>query len=181
MKKNTVFAITALAACFAFAEPPPPAGNGRASFANQQAYNEMMRVGEQVDVVQANVEHLSERLNRLEGGKGEIAALKSEIDSLRADIASVRREMQRMRDDITKDLTRKIVEISKANRPAPVAPTPPPQPTYTGPVKEYRVVSGDTLSLIAQAFGTTVPKIREINGLKSDSLRIGQRILVPKN
>ena len=40
--------------------------------------------------------------------------------------------------------------------------------------------AGDTLSLIAEAFGTTVPKIKEMNGLKSDMLRIGQKIMVPQ-
>ena len=164
---------------FAFAESGSASTSSRSSFVKEQAYEEMMRVGEQVDVVQANVEALSDRLGRLEGGKGEIAAIKSEIESLRADIASVRREMGRMREEITRDLTKKIVDISKTMR-----PSPPPQdraPVYTGAVKEYRVIKGDTLSLIAQAFGTTVQKLREINSLKTDVLQVGQRILVPRN
>ena len=108
-----------------------------------------------------------------------VASAKGEIESLRADIASVRREMGRMREEITRDLTKKIVDISKTMR-----PSPPPQdraPVYTGAVKEYRVIKGDTLSLIAQAFGTTVQKLREINSLKTDVLQVGQRILVPRN
>ena len=40
--------------------------------------------------------------------------------------------------------------------------------------------SGDTLSLVAQAFGTTVAKIKEMNGLKNDNLRIGQKLNLPK-
>ena len=69
MNKGTALVVMALAACAAFAEPPPPAG-GRNAFVQQQAYNEMMRVSEQVDVLQTNIEGLSDRLNRIEGGKG---------------------------------------------------------------------------------------------------------------
>ena len=45
---------------------------------------------------------------------------------------------------------------------------------------EYTVQQGDTLSLIAKAFGSTVQKIKELNGMKGDALRIGQKINVPK-
>ena len=63
-------------------------------------------------------------------------------------------------------------------------PPPPPKPTVTkiviGPHQEYTVQSGDTLSLIAQAFDTTVAKIKVMNGLKNDNLRIGQKLKLPK-
>ena len=50
---------------------------------------------------------------------------------------------------------------------------------YTDLIFEYTVQAGDTLSLIAQAFNTTVSKLRQMNGLKSDMLRIGQKLTVP--
>ena len=60
------------------------------------------------------------------------------------------------------------------------APRPVEKKVVIGPHVEYTVQSGDTLSLIAQAFGTTVAKIKEMNGLKSDNLRIGQKLNLPK-
>ena len=51
------------------------------------------------------------------------------------------------------------------------------------PTEQYirsKVQSGDTLSLIAKAFGTTVQKIKDMNGMKSDALKIGQKLNVPK-
>jgi LysM repeat protein len=42
----------------------------------------------------------------------------------------------------------------------------------------YKVVSGDTLYSIAQKFGTTVNKLKEINNLKSNDLTIGQILVV---
>lgn len=50
----------------------------------------------------------------------------------------------------------------------------------TQDVKTYVVKSGDTLSGIAQRFGTTVAALTELNGIKSDAvLRIGQELKLP--
>ena len=46
---------------------------------------------------------------------------------------------------------------------------------------EYTVRSGDTLWLLAQRYGTTVSTIKNLNGLISDILNIGQVLLIPSN
>ncbi len=43
----------------------------------------------------------------------------------------------------------------------------------------YKVKSGDTLSEIAEKHHTSVAKIKKINNLKSDNLRIGQSLKIP--
>lgn len=45
----------------------------------------------------------------------------------------------------------------------------------------YTVKSGDTLYAIANKFGTTVDKLKEMNNLKSTALSIGQKLTVPSN
>jgi len=57
-------------------------------------------------------------------------------------------------------------------------PTPTPEPS---PFTEYEVQPGDTLSSIAQSFGTTVDEIVRINGLESQDviISVGQKLLVP--
>ncbi len=62
--------------------------------------------------------------------------------------------------------------------PTPVAtPTPTPAPTAF----DYEIVAGDTLSDIAESFGTTVDAILTLNpGLDPNTLQIGQIILVPR-
>lgn len=42
----------------------------------------------------------------------------------------------------------------------------------------YKVKNGDTLSRIAQKYHTSVTKIKKLNGLRSDFLRIGQKLRV---
>jgi len=150
-------------------------GQAKESFMQQQAYAEMQRVSGQVDVLQSNISDVQRRVSRLEGG-GDARSMRQEIDALKAAIADLKREMQSLRGEIVKDLSGRLAKMQTS---AP-APKPVEKKVVIGPHQEYVVQSGDTLSLIAQAFNTTVPKIREMNNLKGDSLKVGQKLNLPK-
>jgi LysM repeat protein len=74
----------------------------------------------------------------------------------------------------------------KIHIPAPAAST---APTVTGmaPVESasaggeqtYAVKSGDNLTKIAAQFGTTVKALRSANSLKTDSIKVGQKLKIP--
>ena len=169
MKNTTipVFAATICLASLAF-------GASRDDFLRQQAYAEMQRVTGQIDVIQSNQDDLARRVSKLEKGDGaraETEALRAEIASLRAELSALKRAQDAQRDQIVRDLAKRIDSATAA------APKTTAKPTV--PCKEYEVLAGDTLSLIAQAFETTVPRLKELNNLKSDNLRIGQKIKVP--
>ena len=161
----TACLFSALAAC----------GQGQDGFMRQQAYAEMQRVSGQVDVLQSNFDELQRRIGTLEGNR-EAAGMRQELDALKAAVAELRRELQSQREEIVKDLSGRIAKIQAA---APIS-KPAAKRMVIGPHQEYIVQAGDTLSLIAQAFGTTVAKIKEMNGLKGDGLRIGQKLNLPK-
>ena len=152
-------------------------GQGKESFMQQQAYAEMQRVSGQVDVLQSNLDALQRRIGALEGGGDASKGIRQELDALKSSVAELRREMQNMRGEIVKDISGRIAKMQPAVVPAP---KPAPEKIVIGPHQEYVVQSGDTLSLIAQAFNTTVVKIKEMNGLKNDNLRIGQKLNLPK-
>ena len=46
--------------------------------------------------------------------------------------------------------------------------------------RKYKVKSGETLSEIAEKHITSVSKIKKINHLKSDNIRIGQILKIPQ-
>ena len=58
-------------------------------------------------------------------------------------------------------------------------PTPSATPSPTATARSYKVVSGDTLTKIAKAFGVTVAAIKTANALTSDVIRIGQVLVIP--
>lgn len=45
--------------------------------------------------------------------------------------------------------------------------------------RKYKVKSGDTLSEIAQKYHTTASKIKKVNGLRTDLIRVGQVLKIP--
>ena len=50
---------------------------------------------------------------------------------------------------------------------------------YTGATKEYVVKAGDTLGAIAYGNGINIRQLKELNGLASDSLKVGQKLKIP--
>ena len=175
MKQIVIMTVAALGVGLATAQE-----QGSQKFMQQQAYNEMQRVASQVDVLQSNQEELATRLTKVERSKNEVDALKAEIAALRSSLEQLKREMANQRGEIVKDLSGRISKINAAQGGGSSSPRKAAAPVVTGPYIEYTVESGDTLSLIAEAFGTSVSKIKEMNGLKNDNLRIGQKLKVPK-
>ena len=172
--KVTVFVVLAMCATNLFAQQ-----SGRDSFVQQQAYAAMQRLTGQIDVLQANVDDLSARLARLEGAKSsdEVVALRARIESLESTVAALRKELANQRGEIVKDLSSRLAKMPQQ---APAAQqSKKEESAASGPYREYEVAAGDNLWLIAKAFNTTVQKIRSMNGLKSDSLKVGQKIKVP--
>ena len=61
----------------------------------------------------------------------------------------------------------------------PKATAKKPYAAYTGATKEYGFKSGDTLGAIAYGNGINIRQLKELNGLTSDSLKIGQKLKIP--
>ena len=158
-----------------------PGASPREDFLREQAYAEMQRVTGQIDVLQANLDELASRVARLEKARAENDGLRAEIAALKAANAELRSKTQSIRSEIVADLTKRLAAMQREL--APPAPPPPPKQQKTSPAqqphREYVVQAGDSLSLIAAAFKTTVPRIKEMNGLKSDILRIGPKLMLP--
>lgn len=153
--------------------------SNRDAFLRQQAYAEMQRAISQLDTLQSNFDSLDRRISKLESGSN-THALQAEIDSLRAAVAELRRELANQRGEIVKDLSGRIAKMQPKDPPAPPQPKAMKKKVDAGPTSTYEVKSGDSLYLIAMAFNTTVAKLREMNNLKKDNLRVGQKLIVPQ-
>ena len=198
MKKIT---LGSLFAALALGLPAQDAVSARAAYQERQALAEVPRLVQQFDQLAANQDEIVQRLLKVEAGSSTEAALRTEIEALRAEIAelkaSLRREQDAMRREIVADLAKRISTLTPppppapaapaavprspaSGRPAPAAQHQPPPPVEIGPHYEYVVEKGQTLSLIAEGFGTTVQKILAANpGLKPNMLRVGQKLIIP--
>ena len=65
-----------------------------------------------------------------------------------------------------------------ANLKAPTKTKPAFKP-YEGATKEYVVKNGDSLGKIASENGITIRALKELNSLKKDMVRVGQKIKIP--
>lgn len=177
--KKCLIVLAGVAALEVFAAQP----NGN-NFMQSQAMAEVNRVAGQLDVVNNNLDDLSQRVHKLES-KGNDSSLRQEIDALKAAIQELRKEMANQRAEIVKDLSGRIASAQAAQAKeekakAKAAAQSASKNTYDGPVMEYEVVAGDNLFFIAKAFNTSVNKLKEMNNLKNNNLRVGQKLLVPK-
>ena len=74
-------------------------------------------------------------------------------------------------DTMTAD-TLKGVETVKPQTTAKKVEKSTPQSVY------HKVKKGESLSVIAKKYRTTVTKIKQLNGLKSNNIKVGQRLRV---
>lgn len=129
------------------------------------------------------------------------ARLDSKVQELNRKVAEVERENQAIKremEEIKKMLKndassrdasnaamRKLTDQIEKMSQTPITPPAPPKAKSTtgaaeaGNYEEYVVSQGATLSAVAQAYGVSVKEIMRVNNLKSDRLRVGQKLLIP--
>lgn len=132
---------------------------------------------------QQNAEHeykildLQKRLDLVENQLAATnTAYKQELQRVKDTIASESSArvtaINDMKTAVSTELARTASEIQKQLKAMPKSDT-----SAQG---EYTVQKGDTLMMIARAFGVSTDSLRRANGLKGDMLRLGQRLTIPK-
>lgn len=171
--------------------------DGRIAYQARQAAQEVQRLSSQFDQLESRVEAISSRMNGMESSNS-TRDIRAEIGSIRSELNELKRRQAAMRGEIVAELSRKMADLIAKNAPPP--PSRPasssrgdrpqrgsaaprdrePAPTGpTGPYFEHIVEPGETLSYIAKECKTTIQKIKQYSGLKSDNLRVGQKLLIP--
>ncbi len=109
----------------------------------------------------------------------------SEVDSARATLVPVSEPLATptaLNSIIAPSPLPGATPASTPTRSASPAPTftrvPSPVPTPT--LIKYRVQPGDTLSSIAQHYGVSVDGLMRMNGLKNQTIYIGQTLTIPR-
>ena len=188
MKRNLLCLAAATCAAAALAQD-----DARSAYQMRQAVQEVQRLSSQFDQMQSGMESLTVRMRKLEGANAS-SDLRAEIGALRSELNELKRRQEAMRGEIVAEISKKMADLIAKNRPAPPPPpastrggkgshtAPPPEAAPsgpTGPYFEHIVEPGETLSYIAKECNTTVHKIKQYSGLRSDVLRVGQKLLIP--
>ena len=190
MKRNLLCLAAVACAAAALAQD-----DARSAYQMRQAVQEVQRLSSQFDQMQNGMESLQSRMGKLERSNTS-GDLKAEIGALRSELNELKRRQEAMRGEIVAEISKKMADLIAKNRPAPPPPPPAstrggkgshaaaPQPEAapsgpTGPYFEHVVEPGETLSYIAKECNTTVHKIKQYSGLRSDVLRVGQKLLIP--
>ena len=102
-----------------------------------------------------------------------IAAIKS-ANNLKSDTIRIGQKLK-----IPGKLPESMTAPAAAAAAQPAAAAKKSYTPYTGATKEYVVKNGDTLGAIAYGNGINIRQLKELNGLSSDVLRIGQKLKIP--
>jgi LysM repeat protein len=110
-----------------------------------------------------------------------LAQGQSEIEILRARVDVQDRRISQLENNLSR-LNGSTVTMAPAKAVTKTAPKAVPVTSIEAAsttTREYVVAKGDTLTRIAHRHQTTVAGIKKENGLKSDGLRIGQKLRIP--
>ncbi len=165
----------------------------------QQA--EAQRQSEDVRILQEQMRPLNGRIEGLEmetqrlgreienlrratesSGQARLTALQQQLESLSQRVGELSAARERDRQAILEDVSKKVAELLR--RSAGSTGGSSGGTRATGSRSEYGyehvVKAGETLSAIAVAYGVSTRAIQEVNGLKSDQIRIGQKLFIPE-
>lgn len=152
---------------------------------------DVRQLSDQVEALNRSIEVMNGRLDRLEMQPKTSSATPDELVALRKDIQFLRSDRETLKREITDDLAARVEKIAsrqqaevRAARPASVATVAPAAAKSSSPVKrsgyEHKVEKGQTLSVIARGYGTTVDAIMKVNKIANpSSIRVGQVLFIP--
>lgn len=151
----------------------------QASLAQQQAdydrmQEDMQRLNEKLGGIQLEQQNLAREIEGLRKAPREDLVTKNRLDTLDRQVQALAAGREADRKQIVSDLSHKVAAIvgtsSSSGRGGGGAET-----GY-----EHVVESGQTLSTIAAAYKVSVSSIKKANNLKSDIVRVGQKLFIPK-
>lgn len=147
--------------------------------------NEMTLLKRQVRSIQnshaavtKNLASLQSQINYVnQQNQQQAKALNSLSQEIQQEKVQRRQAMDKVVETVA-DQTAKTVNTIAAQRTP--QPSPASGPAAGGAYYKHKVAAGETLSAIARAYKVSVKEIKDANNIKSDIIRIGQILHIPK-
>jgi len=165
--------IGVLSGCQTFQTTQQRQTSARRQAAGQQTEEQMRRLKGKVESIEMENARLLREIQQLRMDVRAANTAANQLNrSMKALDAKQAREMQ--------ELIHRVKALLKERLASPARHSTSRTPTHNGPGRIHIVQSGHTLSAIATAYGTTVSAIKKANHLKSDSIRVGQKLFIPE-
>jgi len=149
--------------------------------------DELRRMRGRVEAMEIELERVSQQLNTLStdqsrGLQSQMQGFNATLDDLQKRIRAVDTARENDKKEIVDSLSKRIQSVlsTPSARSSTSGGSSAPKRAVSNEGYEHTVQSGETLSAIAKAYGTSAADIIQANNLKSaDVLRVGQKLFIP--
>jgi LysM repeat protein len=133
-----------------------------------------------VDALQFNQQQIQQDIKQVQGQMDEVrhagpSASANDLQALEARVKALDAARETDKKVIIDQLAKELAAMSGSHSGKAAAQ---PAPATTG--NEHIVIAGETLTSVAKSCGVTVADLRKANNLTSDSLKVGQKLVIPK-
>lgn len=165
-------------------------GNSSSSGLTNAVRNQDARISELTFQLKQVAENNNQAIRKLNEMIRENAELKQQVAALENNVSSLGKAIEAERNNRSAETERLLKEVAQQTTAAINARTAALQqqqktntaggPATKGSFYEYTVQPGATLGAIAKAYKVSVAEIKQANNLKSDIIRAGQKLYIPK-
>jgi|SRR5580704_7695998 TolA-binding protein len=133
-----------------------------------------------VDALQFNQQQIQQDIKQVQGQMDEVrhagpSASANDLRALEARVKALDAARETDKKVIIDQLAKELAAMSGGHG-AKTATSPATAPTGS----EHIVAAGETLTSVAKSCGVTIADLRKANNLTSDSLKVGQKLVIPK-
>ena len=132
-----------------------------------------------VDAMQASQQQIQQDLKQIQAQVAELhqsgpSASVNDVQALEARVKALDAARETDKKVILDQLAKELASMSGSHSGAAATPS-----TGAANGSEYVVQKGDTLTSVAKNNGVTIADLRKANSLSSDSLKVGQKLVIP--
>jgi septal ring factor EnvC (AmiA/AmiB activator) len=131
-----------------------------------------------VDALQFNQQQVQQDIKQIQGQLEEVhhdgpSASANDLQALEARVRALDAARETDKKAIIDQLAKELATMGGSHGATPI---PPPASTDS---TEHVVQKGETLTSIAKNSGVTIADLRKANNLTTDSLKVGQKLMIP--
>jgi LysM repeat protein len=138
-----------------------------------------------VDAMQFNQQQIQQDIKQIQGQMDEVrhagpSASANDLQALEARVKALDAARETDKKAIIDQLAKELAAMSGGGSRSGKTTAPAATPTTPSTGSEHIVEAGETLTSIAKSTGTSIADLRKANNLTSDSLKVGQKLVIPK-